>query len=199
MVVDENNESRPASSGLCVEPCFYKRTDELRAQFEQKIFAVQSAGGMTPLVYAFYSDRFQFLTASAERMFAREILEDLMDCLRVWGINSLDASHVSTPRLRVYVNGCRRSLFRDQVNARWHYVLSITRDGRRQKTCLVKVVTETISERARGDLSVDRILSSPLRFNELLVHSASSPYAVQNTGTSMHPLDGAVFLDGYLW
>ena len=199
IVAGTNKDSRPATSNHCVEPCFYKRTDELRAQFEQKISVVQSTGGMTPLVYTFQSDKFQFLTASAERVFTREILEDIIDSLRVWSSRCLEASHVSTPHVRVYVNACRRNFFRDQVNARWHYILSIARDGQRHEGCVVKVVTENVSESARGNFTIDRILSSPLRFNDLLVHSTCSPYAVQTMGASMHPLDSGVFLDGYFW
>jgi hypothetical protein len=195
-------QSKPitlSTSPLYVETNFYKRAEDLRTQFEQKISAAQSNGGLTPFGYAFDPDKFQCLMASAERIFARDVLEDLMKQLCSWASGSLGASHASTPQARVYINGCKRSLLRDDTSARWHYALSITRNVGRRRSAVVKIVTETRPGKRAQEFRIDRVLSVELQFNQLLVHQSNNPYAVEVGKASMNPLDGAVLLDGYMW
>jgi hypothetical protein len=186
-------------SPLHVESSFYNRIDTLREQFERKVAATESNGGMSPLHYAFYPDNFQFLTVNAGLLFTQEILEHLMETLRTWASSSLDASHVSTPQVRIFINSCRRKFLRDRVDARWHYMLSITRVGPREKGGFIKVLSEGFPTSARVDFRINRVASSRLGFNEFAIHSVNSPYAVESRVGSMNPLEAVVFLDGYLW
>jgi hypothetical protein len=182
-----------------LESDFYRMAPALREQFEEQVLIVPEAnGGMTPLVYAVSQDRLQFLTATAEHIFTGERLEDLIDRLGAWAGDVLGVSHVSTPQVRVYINGCGRELLQDAVSTQWHYMLSLTRSLPRRKTGWVKVVTSSISQ-AADDYSVDQIVSLQLEFNQLLVHKTTHPYGVDVLKTSMNPLDGVVFLDGYIW
>jgi hypothetical protein len=184
---------------LHLESGFYNRIDELRMQFEEKVAATESNGGVTPLLYAFYPEKFQFLTANAGSLFTQEILEHLMETLRTWASCSIDVPHVSTPQVRVFTNTCRRTFLRDQVDAGWHYVLSITRLGPREKGGFIKVLNEDFTANASADFKIDRVATSRLRFNEFAVHSISNPYAIETTIGSVSPLNAVVFLDGYFW
>jgi hypothetical protein len=195
----ESRSTLLPSCPLYVEGGFYKRAGDLRSQFDQKISATQSNGGLTPLGYAFDEDRFQFLTVSPERVFELDILDDLMKRLCSWARGSLGVSHVSTPQVRVYIDGCRRRFLRDDIAADWHYMLSIGGNGRPPKSAVVKVVNEAFPRNTEHQFRIDRVLSAKLDFNQMLLHPSSSPYAVEVGKTSMNPLDGAIFLDGYMW
>lgn len=188
-----------AGSSFYLEDDFYEMADTLRAQFEEQISAATGQNGsMTPLIYAFCRDAFQFLTASADRLFAGDILENLIDRLRAWANEAVGTSSVSTPQVRVYINGCRRHLLRDDCSARWHYMLSLTRQPK--KGGWVKILAGGVpKETTRYSIGIDRTLSLQLKFNQLLVHNTSSAYSVEPAKTSMNPCDGAIFVDGYLW
>jgi hypothetical protein len=196
----KTGESTPSGLALFLETNFYEKADTLRKQFEERLStSVRENDGMTPLVYAFSNDKFQFLTASADRFFTREVVEDFIEKLREWAKARFGTQNVSTPQTRVYVNGCWRSLLLDGVSAKWHYMLSITRHGGRGGIGLVKVLTNTVRRDGNGQFSADRLVSSRLSFNQLLVHATENAYAIEMGKTSMNPLQGTVFLDGYLW
>jgi hypothetical protein len=48
-------------------------------------------------------------------------------------------------------------------------------------------------------MSIDRLTSLHLLFNQLLVHESSSAYGIEAARGPVSPLEAAVFLDGYLW
>lgn len=182
-----------------LESDFYKMANTLRAEFENQILATaEGSDGLTCLVYAFHADAYQFLTASADRIFGQEVLEDFMKRLREWATGAVGAASVSTPQTRVYISGCTRQLLQDSINAQWHYMLWLTGKDNYQKRAQIRLVTQGTP--TDGHLvGVDRITDLHLEFNQLMVHNASDAYAIEPATTSMNPLDGAVFLDGYLW
>lgn len=193
--LDEN------ASVLRVEDDFFALAGAFRKQFEDKILnSAKEDGGLTPLQYAFSKDNYQFLTTSAERVFTPDVLESFNDRLRLWGNQLLKASHVhvSTPQLRVFQTGSSRHLLRDEVNAVWHYGLSITRrDGRRKGR--ISVLGSTSPEERVARLAMHDFTTVELEFNRLFVHSTQHPYSIEPASGSSSILDATVLLDGYLW
>jgi hypothetical protein len=183
-------------SGIYMASGFYAKADTLRKEFDQAILGQRGEHCLTPLAYAYCENAYQFLTASAERCFCEEAVAEVIEALERWGHDVLGTSHVSTPQIRVYVRGCSRRLLRDDVAAPWHCMLFLTTDED-HKRCRVKVLREGVPE--TGTLHIGRIVSSVPVFNQLLVHSTHEPYCVDGTPRSMNPLQGLVFLDGYLW
>ena len=194
----ERPQFRLIESGIYVESGFHSKAEILRAEFEKAIFGENKQNpGMTPLGYAYHNDTYQFLTASAERCFSEEALSDLIETLQQWGKNVIGTSHVSTPQVRVYIRGCSRQLVRDEVATPWHFLLSLTPNPHPGKSCQIKILQENVQENASPRLH--RVLSSFPIFNQLLVHSTRESYSIARVQTSMNPLKGIVFLDGYMW
>lgn len=183
-----------------IEDDFYKRADVLRAQLEEQVSKFTEANaGLTPFGFAFVENRYQFLTASAERIFTPDLLEDFIDRIRTWAEKQVEASHVSTPHTRVYIDGCSRTLLRDEVGAPWHYLLSMSCRGASQKTGQVKILTNSVTSRHSQEVDVNKVISLNLDFNQLLVHKTEQAYSIVTKKAPMNPLSGLVFLDGYLW
>lgn len=175
-----------------IVPNFYPQIGLLNEQFEKQLVdSVETNAGMTPFVYAFCPDRYQFLTASAERIFTQDGLEDLIKALRVWANDKLGTSRVSTPHARVYLNGCWRRLVRDDIEAFWHYILPLRPVSHGRLMLL--------TGNSNGSAGTNRLVRSRLILNELLVHRAREPYRVEHLSRSFNPLDRTVFLDGYFW
>lgn len=180
---------------------FFDVAADLREQFEKKMLSsIEENDGITPLAYVFCKDKYQFLTASGERIFTTELLERLIDRLRTWANRELGVAHVhlSTPQLRVYVAGCSRILLRDDVNASWHYALSLTRNSRGNAGSISLLKEPTPPEIASA-FHIESLITSELEFNLLFVHSANDLYSIESTKKSVGLLTGTVFLDGYLW
>jgi len=193
--VDEN------VSVLRVEDDFFELADTFRKQFEDRILnSDQEDAGVTPLQYAFSRDRYQFLTISAARVFTPDLLESFNDRLRLWGNQLLEASHVhsSTPQLRVFHTGSHRNLLKDEVNAVWHFGLSLTRRNGRGKG-RIRVMENTFPEDRGNRLAMHDFTSVELEFNRLFVHSTLHPYSIEPAPGSATILDATVLLDGYLW
>lgn len=188
-------------SVLRVEDDFFELAGAFREQFENKLMnSAQEEAGVTPLQLAFSKDNFQFLTTSAERMFTPDLLESFKDRLRLWGNQLLQASHVhiSTPQLRVFPTGSGRSLLKDEVNAVWHFGLSLTRrDGRGKGR--IRVLESVLSEDRAARLAMHNFNTVELEFNRLFVHSTLHPYSIEPASGSATILDATVLLDGYLW
>ncbi|HEY2913387.1 MAG TPA: hypothetical protein VGK21_08515 [Candidatus Angelobacter sp.] len=194
----ERPESRLMESGIYVENGFYSKAEILRAEFEKALLGEGKLNaGMTPLGYAYHKDTYQFLTASAERCFSEEAISELIETLQQWGNNVVGASHVSTPQVRVYIRGCSRKLIRDDVTTPWHFLLSLTPNTHPDKSCQIKILRENVPGNSSSRLH--RVLSSFPVFNQLLVHSTRELYSIEGVQTSMNPLKGMVFLDGYMW
>jgi hypothetical protein len=191
---------KPTVAPVYCESGFYKLADVLRAQFEEQMLgAREQSAGMTPLTYAFSASAYQFLTASAERIFTPEILEDLIGRIRSWAGETLGMSRVSTPQARVFVGGCKRNLLRDDIASPWRYSLSLTRRSPGQKIGRMTVIGDDLPERASDETRISTVLNSHMDFNQLMVHQARSAYSIEIATRSMNPLEGAVLLDGYLW
>lgn len=194
----ERPEFRWIQSGIYVENGFYSKAEILRAELEKAMLGEHGRNAcMTPLSYVYYRDAYQFLTAGAERCFSEEVVADLIETLQQWADNVLGASHVSTPQVRVYIRGCSRKLLRDDVTMPWHFLLSLTSHQSSRKSSQIRILRE--NTQGNGSFRFRRVLSSFPVFNQLLVHSAREPYSVDGMQTSMNPLEGMVFLDGYMW
>lgn len=188
-------------SVLRVEDDFFELAGAFRKQFEDKILnAAQAEGGVTPLQYAFSKDQYQFLTISAARVFTPDLLESFNDRLRLWGNQLLRASHVhvSTPQLRVFQTGFNRNLLKDDVNAVWHFGLSLTQRNGRGKG-RIRVLESILSEDRVARLAMHDFTTIELEFNRLFVHSTLHPYSIEPASGSATILDATVLLDGYLW
>jgi hypothetical protein len=200
VTMEKQTNALSTSTALHLESNFYHMSNSLRDQFEQLVCgSLDSNGGMTPLTYTFCQDGYHFLSASSHDIFTPTLLGDLLDRLQRWGGETLGTSHTSTPQARVFVSGSRRNLLRDSVAARWHYILSLSHPHGK-KLDEFTLLTETASKNdGKRSIGRSRIVSCGLRFNQLLVHSVSNPYGLKPTSSSMNPLDGALFLDGYFW
>ena len=198
---NEGAEFRLIESAIYVGSDFYPKAQTLRREFDKAMLGEDGQySGMTPLAYAFYKDTYQFLTAGAERCFSENLRADLIETLQQWGTNVLGASHVSTPQVRVYIRGCSRKLFRDNVTAPWHFMLSLTENQKSRKSCRIRILTESIPEEDRsGKFTINKVVTSVPVFNQLLVHSTREPYSIEGVETSVNPLEGTVLLDGYMW
>ena len=178
-----------------LERQFFQQALALRLEFEQQIIAARDLnGGLTQLAFAFCDNSYQFLTASGERLFSTELLDLVIGTLREWASKSLGLTHISSPQARVYVGGCSRKLLRDDFTAPWHYVLYL---GNRPGT--IRLLSGRVSNKSENDLTVHTINKLRLAFNDLLVHPTSDAYSVDVARSSMNPIDGGLFLDGYLW
>jgi hypothetical protein len=180
---------------------FHKLSQTFREQFEKQIADSEEEGnGLTPLTYAFANDAYQFLTASSENIFTQDVLEEFIEALRQWGESTLGASHVTTPQLRVFIQGCQRQLARDNINVQWHYLWCLTGSRRNDKNNIIRLVAQDAGgEDGPHPLSLSSISEVQLEFNQLLVHSTGDAYSVEAVKGSMNPVEGVIFFDGYLW
>jgi hypothetical protein len=194
------NGAAPPDAPFRLEENFYAEARNLRAQMEKQLLsAIEMNDGLTPFTFAYAADAYQFLTASGERVFSRELLDDVINTLRSWATETLGASCVSTPQVRIYLNGCRRDLLLDSTEARYHWMLSLgpPSGGRPAR---IRLLTQSIAAEVSGDsMTIDRVATLHLLFNQLLVHESSSAYGIEAGKGSIDPLEAAVFLDGYLW
>ncbi len=186
-------------SGFLIESNFYQRAEMLWSQFDMRLSPpAHLPANNSPLVYAYSQNAYRHLVGMGENLFGHEILFDFLDRLRAWAQPTLGASYASTPRVQVYIDNCWRRILRDDIKVRWHYVFSLTPSAKHNRK--IKIMTDS----GPGDgvgfaLTVGKVAHITLNFNELLVHDASGPYGVDDARASMNPLEGSVFLDGYLW
>jgi hypothetical protein len=181
--------------GPFFEQDFYERAKELRMQFEQACKKA-SESSATLLSYLHQDEIGQMLTVGGEQVFGGDLIEHFIAALGDWSAKSIHANHVSTPQLRVFISGCRRELVRDQVNVRWHYILSLTEDS--HGLCVPIKLLAKKPEPRRG-VSLNSVLYFKLKFNQLLIHDSAAPYAILPGRLSMNPLQAIVLADGYLW
>jgi hypothetical protein len=179
---------------------FFQATEKLRAQFETRFSdEIEENDGLTCLTYAFSRGDYHFLSASAEKIFARDLLEELIGAVRSWGSNRMGATCVSTPQVRVYVRGCERVLAVDQTKAKYHWILSLGRMPENRAADLELLAESIAADTTAEPLSIERILRLKLAFNQILVHQTKQPYSICAAGSSMDPLQADVFADGYMW
>lgn len=182
-----------------LQESFLANADTLWSQFAQNMAnAVELNDGLTALLFAYRRDAYQFLTAAAERIFSQEALNEFTDALRAWGKETIDSPHVTMPQVRVYIEGCRRELLCDSTEARWHYMLSLTRNEVRDAGG-VKLVSESVASPRNGTAGLASLVNLQLRFNQLLVHDTQRAYQITSPRTGRDPSEGSVFLDGYMW
>lgn len=182
-------------AGPFLEQDFYERANELRMQFEDACKRA-SESSATLLSYLYQDGIGQTLTAGGEQAFGSELLEHFLAALGHWSAKSIHASHVSTPQLRVLINGCRREFVRDQVNVRWHYILSLTQDSHGLSIPIKLLAKNPEPQRI---VSLNSVSYFNLKFNQLLIHDAAAPYAIIPGRLSMNPLQAIVLADGYVW
>lgn len=182
-----------------VRPNFSSQADFIRQQFEAQLYgATGQTGGISCLTYAFCRATYGFLTANAEQLFARTELDALLDEIAEWSTLALGTSYVSTPQVRVYINGCSRSFARDEVDAKWHYLIWLTRFSSGAKSRgRIRLITDGGSP--SYSLTIHRTVDLEPKYNDLIVHDTVCTYSLEAPHLSMDPSDGVVFLDGYLW
>ncbi len=191
--------SEAATTLFLTESKFYSNADEFRLQIEEAILsASESNNGITPFTYAFAPGIYQFLTVGGGEIFTPDILQDFIDKLSSLAQEKLNLQHVSTPQLRLYIKGCSRTLARDDIEAGWHYILCLTPTARR-RSMQVRIAGQAIQDRKAPLLTLQRITRFQLEFNQLLVTNIEYPYGIETGASSMNPLEGIMFLDGYIW
>lgn len=186
--------------GVRIIPNFFSAAEKLRTQFESSVSAsIEQNDGLTPFTYAFSPENYQFLTASSERIFSRDLVEELITAVSCWSNQTFGTSCVSTPQVRVYVNGCERALARDRTEAKRHWILSLGRVPQNRAADFDFLAQSITAETLDEPLSIDRIVSLKSQFNQLLVHDTNEAYGIHLTTKAMNPLEAEVFVDGYAW
>lgn len=176
------------------EPQFFKDADVLWKQLEYAV--TEEAGtGSGPLTRVSSPSAFSFFLATADQIFTHELTLSFLGRLRKWGKETLDTRHASTPQIHIYVKGCQRALAPDAAQARWHYLYSMTRI----ETAGICLVAEPTSQKHWLRFGLNGIAHFRLPFNFLLVHETCAAYALDGPKQGTGPLDGSIFLHGYLW
>jgi hypothetical protein len=152
-----------------LEELFFRDAEELRVQLEKRILSsgnLQSSDSPLESVHVPKTDR--HLTAWSNHVFDRDVLSSFLCRICDWSREALGASHASTPQLKLYTNGCSRTITRDSVKAKWHYMLCLTKDTS-SKVAEIRVLTCPEFERT-GVVSKTPMATIKMRFNQLLVH-----------------------------
>ena len=188
-----------AMAPFLTERKFYAKADVLWLQIEEAILSAgASNGGITPFSYAFVPGIYQFLTVGGGEIFTSDLLQDFIDKLSSLAREKLNLQHVSTPQLRLYIRGCSRTLVRDDVEAGWHYIFCLTPLVRRMST-QVRIAGQAVQSGKSPLLTLQRVTRVQLEFNQLLVTNTQCSYSIETRSSSMNPLEGCMFLDGYIW
>jgi hypothetical protein len=188
-----------ATAPFMVEREFYSHAQTFWLQIEEAILsASESNNGITPFAYAFVPGIYQFLTVGGGEIFTPDILQDFIDKLSSLAREKLNLQHVSTPQLRLYVKGCSRSIVRDDIHAGWHYIFCLTPPARR-RSMQVRIAGQAVQNGKVPLLTLQRVIRFQLEFNQLLITNTEYPYSIDTGSSSMNPLEGCLFLDGYIW
>lgn len=192
-------ESVQAPELLHVKEGFSSHADFVRNQFQNQLYGtIGQSGGISSLTYAFCRDTYGFLTANAEQLLPRAELDAVLNEIGDWAIQHLGTSFVSTPQFRVYIDGCSRNFARDEVDAKWHYILWLTYPlSRSRNRGRIQVITDDAIP--VKTLAIHQALDLEPKYNDLLVHDTRYMYSLEVSGVSMDPGDAVVFLEGYLW
>ena len=191
--------SEPATAPFLTEREFYSNADAFWLQTEEALLSVsESDNGITPFTYAFVPGIYQFLTVGGGEIFTPDLLQDFIDKLSSLAREKLNLHHVSTPQLRLHIKGCSRTLSRDDIEAGWHYIFCLTPTARR-RSMQVRVAGQAIKDGKAPLLTLQRVTRFQLEFNQLLVTNVEYPYSIETESSSMNPLEGLMFLDGYIW
>lgn len=183
-----------ALEGYFCEREFFQHGDILRKQLERSL-EPQGERSLGPLKQLCCGASSSFLLATADQVFTHDIVLEFLNSLRRWAKEELDAHHVSTPQIQVYLDSNRRELVPDSVPARWHYLYSLTS----VQTPNLQILTEDASPKTWFGISIGRMISVRLGFNHLLVHEARQPYMLRGPKHAKEPLKGVILLHGYLW
>ncbi|MGB6718386.1 MAG: hypothetical protein WBE47_15660 [Candidatus Acidiferrales bacterium] len=185
-----------------VQEDFFDGCQALRQELEMRLSSATRPNvplGELPLGYLYLPDGFQCLAAAADRFFNGDLIMGFINRLRSWSRERFQLSHVSSPVIRIYVNGNHRNLLRDDVCAKLHYMLALSKVTGHH-VARVKILYDLESVRKSSETpEFGQILSMSPSFNQLLIHPVENAYAVDNTSTSPDPAHGNVFLEGYLW
>jgi hypothetical protein len=163
----------------------------LRNQLEKALLAAANEGA-TPLSYAYFPGRYRFLTAGAPHLLAGPDLDTFLESVARWAVQRLGTSRASTPQLRIYAAGCERHFARDNTAGEWRYCYSLAKRegaGRMELTDGLQV-----SRKPR----LARLARFGFAPGSLFVHNTRCSYRIRVRGNP-EPLDGLVFLDGFLW
>ena len=180
------------TTSFYAEEAFYDRADDAWEAIATHLPPAE--GG--PFTAHSHADAYRFLSAHTEHLFARELLTHFIRTLSAWSKDILGTLHLSTPQVRLYTDGCWRAVVRDDVQAEWHYMLSLTRGSTTKVTMLAEDLAEDVTRGAR--FSIGRAAVAPAQFNQLLVHRTARPYGIEARGAKDAGA-GGIFLDGYLW
>jgi Family of unknown function (DUF6065) len=182
-----------------IEDSFYEQADLLRAQIEKALSGSVADPANHLLNFHYMAGVSQYIIASADDLFTKGLLVNFLDRIRAWARQFLAVSHASTPQVSIYTSGCSRALVRDDINARWHYMFSLTRNPKR-RVGRIRIASEMLlNEKVEFSYTVGRVSDLKLTFNQFLVHEVDKPYGIDGTKNPGSLLDGAILADGYLW
>jgi hypothetical protein len=187
----------PSCEFTRIESDFYKDADALRRELDEQMLSADDAGAPSPFAYLFAANEYQCITASTDRILKGDALLPLMTRIRHWAQDTLGVRHASTPRLMIYVDGCWRRVVQDEVKAKWHYILCLTRQGK-GRVGQVDISVKTGPEQPSG-FKGDHLQRVRLMFNQMLLHETRWPWGIGDFNPATEPIKGTVFLDGYVW
>ncbi len=179
---------------LLLETAFFEKADELWEQLGRALPSSRE-NELEPFREIESHVAYRSLLATAEQVFARDVVLALLSRVRRWGKETLDATHVSTPQIHLFIDGCHRELAPDGVPVRWHYLLSLTRG----EAPAIRLLTDATRQKRPFRFAFNQITHVRLAFNQLLVHDTREAYAIDAPKRAVSPLDGPVLLHGYLW
>lgn len=94
-----------------------------------RALAADGENGSAVLMHAQSATAYDFLMATADRIFSYDLALEFLKRLREWGKEKLDTQHASTPQVHIYHARHHRDLAPDAVRTQWHYLYSLTRGG----------------------------------------------------------------------
>jgi hypothetical protein len=191
-----SNETPSSVEPFWLQSNFFDKAEVLRSDFEKAVASIDSEAGIASLAYLYSANAYQCLGGWPSEIFNRDVLSEFLQQLSTWAGQRLRASRVSAPRLRVYIKGCSRVIARDDAKAKWHYILSLTRNSR-NRLAEVKLLADA-AEVEEGGTLIGNLSTVKVRFNDLLVHDLRSAYGISDAMGSMNPSDCTIFLDGYI-
>lgn len=182
------------AAGRYLETGFFERADDMWEQLGRAL-ATDGQNDPATLTHVQSATAYDFLMATADRVFSHDLALAFLKRLREWGKEKLDTRHASTPQVHIYHARLHRDLAPDGVRTQWHYLYSLTRGG----AASVRFAGDNGVRKQRFGVSFGRITTFQLTFNQLLAHETCQAYALQGPKRALNPLDGAIVLHGYLW
>lgn len=197
--------SNPASAHWFVQPDFFPRAADMRAEYEARVRPAREFSP-TRLVwdYWYVEGQYAYLRSPAQHFFSPQLYRNFIASLRQWGEQNVGCGQCTDLWISYYIEGCCQNLHTDVGQGTWGVVFSLTPPGPPAfsggETALLRPSTLDYwrhfdsSHAAEREELVEHI---PPHFNQLLVFDARFPHAVTPVHGTRDPLLGRVVLHGW--